>query len=161
MGNFEESYIYPYIWHLCKLYLRYKDDLCQIWASTKEQFEDFICNLNNEHPSIKFSYQISITSVDFLDTTVYIKNRKLHTTIFTKPTDEQNYLHYHSEHPLPLKNSIPFGQILQIKRICSEAKEFIRNCQKMLSKFIQRGYPVNITQEALQHVLPLVMEQAT
>ena len=115
MGNFEESYIYPYISHLCKLYLRYKDDLCLIWAGTKEQFEDFICNLNNQHPSIKFSYQISITSVDFLDTTVYIKNRKLHTTIFTKPTDEQNYLHYHSEHPLPLKNSIPFRQILQTK----------------------------------------------
>ena len=90
-------------------------------------------------------------SIDFLDTTVYIKNRKLHTTIFTtKPTDKQNYLHCQSEHPLPLKNSIPFGQILRIKRICSEAKEFIRNCQKMLSKFIQRGYPVNITQEAYQ-----------
>ena len=148
MGKFEESHIYPYICHLCKLYLRYIDDLFLIWTGTKQQFEDFILNINNQHPSIKFSYQISNTSIDFLDTTVYIKNRKLHTTIFTKPTDKQNYLHYQSEHPLQLKNSIPFGQILRIKRICSGAKEFIRNCHKMLSKFIQRGYPVNITQEA-------------
>ena len=148
IGKFEESHIYPYIRHLCKLYLRYIDDLFLIWTGTKQQFEDFICNLNNQHPSIKLSYQISNTSIDFLDTTVYIKNRKLHTTIFTKSTDKQNYLHYQSEHPLQLKNSIPFRQILRIKRIWSEAKEFIRNCHKMLSKFIQRGYPVNITQEA-------------
>ena len=148
MGKFEESHIYPYIRHLCKLYLRYIDDLFLIWTGTKQQFEDFICNLNNQHPSIKFSYPIFNISIDFLDTTVYIKNKKLHTTIFTKPTDKQNYLHYQSEHPLQLKNSIPFRQILQIKRIRSEAKEFIRNCHKMFSKFIQRGYPVNITQEA-------------
>ena len=93
MGKFEESHIYPYIRHLCKLYLRYIDDLFLIWTGTKQQFEDFICSLNNQHPSIKFSYQISNTSIYFLDTTVYIKNRKLHTTIFTKPTDKQNYLH--------------------------------------------------------------------
>ena len=110
--------IYIYIQHLCELYLRYEDDLFLIWTGTKLRFEDFICNLNNRHPSIKFPYQINNTSTDFLDTTVSLKNRKLHTTIFTKPTDEQNFLHYQSEHPLPLKNSIPFGQILRIKRIC-------------------------------------------
>ena len=139
-AEFEEHHIYTYIQHLCKLYLRCIDDLFIIWTGTKQQFEVIICNLNNQHPSIKFSHQISNTSIDFLITTVYIKIRKLHTTIFTKPTDKQNYLHYHSEHPLPLKNSIPFGQNLRVKRICSEANEFIRNCQKMLSKFIQRGY---------------------
>ena len=76
MGKFEESHIYPYIHHFRKFYLRYIDDLFLIWTGTKQQFEDFICNLNNQHPSIKFSYQISNTSIDFLDTTVYIKNRK-------------------------------------------------------------------------------------
>ena len=124
MEKFEETFIYPYIQNLCILYLRYIDDLFLIWTGTKEQFKDFVTNLNSQHPSIKFSYQISDKSIDFLDTTVYIKNRRLHTTIFTKPTDKQNYLHYKSEHPLPLKNNIPFGQILRIKRICSEALEF-------------------------------------
>ena len=112
MGKFEETFIYPYIQNLCILYLRYIDDLFLIWTETKEQFKDFVTNLNSQHPSIKFSYQIFDKSSDFLDTTVYIKNRRLHTTIFTKPTDKQNYLHYKSEHPFPLKNNIPFGQIL-------------------------------------------------
>ena len=56
MGKFEESHIYPYIRHLCKLYLRYIDGLFLIWTGTKQQFEDFTCNLNNQHPSIEFSY---------------------------------------------------------------------------------------------------------
>ena len=73
IGKFEESHIYPYIGNLCRLYLRYKDDLFLIWTSTKQQFEDFYCNLNNHHPSINFSYQISNTSIDFPDTTAYIK----------------------------------------------------------------------------------------
>ena len=129
-GKFEETFIYPYIQNLCILYLRYIDDLFLIWTGTKKQFKDFVMNLNSQHPSIKFSFQISDKSIDFLDTTVYIKNRRLHTIIFTKPTDKQNYLHYKSEHPLPLKNNIPFGQILRIKRICSEALEFLKKLYK-------------------------------
>ena len=117
MGKFEETFIYPNIQNLCILYLRYIDDLFLSWTGTKEQFKDFVMNLNNQYPSVKFSYQISDKSIDFLDTTVYIKNRRLHATIFTKPTDKQNYLHYKSEHPLPLKNNISFRQILRIKRI--------------------------------------------
>ena len=148
MGKFEETFIYPYIQNLSILYLRYIDDLFLIWTGTKEQFKDFVTNLNSQHPTIKYSYQISDKSIDFLDTTVYIKNRRLHTTIFTKPTDKQNYLHYKSEHPLPLKNNIPFGQILRIKRICSEALEFLKNCTKIMSRFTQRGYPESLTQEA-------------
>ena len=87
--------------------------------------------------------------------TVYVKNRRLHTTIFTERTDKQNYLHYKSEHPLPLKNSIPFGQVLRIKHICSEAKEFMKNCTKILNKFTLRGYPKIITQQAYYKTIPL------
>ena len=148
MGKFEDTHIYPHIQQFCKLYLRYIDDIFLIWTGTKDQFKEFISNLNNQHPSIKFTYKISNTSIDFLDTTVYIKNRRIHTSIFKKPTDTQNYLHYKSEHPGTLKNSIPFGQILRVKRICSEAWEFLQNCKKMLDKFSERGYPKITIQEA-------------
>ena len=148
MGKFEDTHIYPHIQQFCKLYLRYIDDLFLIWTGTKDPFKEFISNLNNQQPSIKFTYKISNTSIDFLDTTVYIKNRRIHTSIFKKPTDTQNYLHYKSEHPRTLKNSIPFGQILRIKRICSEAREFLQNCKKMLDKFSERGYPKTTIQEA-------------
>ena len=82
MGKFEESHIYPYIRHLFKLYLRYINDLFLIWTGTKQQFEDFICNLNNQHPSIKFSYQISNISIDFLFTSLYKEQKTAHHNIY-------------------------------------------------------------------------------
>ena len=108
MGKFEDTHIYPLIQQFCKLYFRYIDDLFLIWTGAKDQFKELISNLNNQHPSTKFTYKISNTTIDFLDTIVYIKNRTIHTSIFKKPTNIQNYLHYKSEHPRTLKNSIPF-----------------------------------------------------
>ena len=84
MGKFEDTHIYPHIQQFCKLYLRYIDDLFLIWTGTKDQFKEFISNLNNQHPSIKFTYKISNTSIDFLHTTVYIKNRRIHMSGFSK-----------------------------------------------------------------------------
>ena len=78
---------------------------------------------------------------------LFTKNRKIHTSIFKIPTDTQNYLHYKSEHPRTLKNIIPFGQILRIKRICLE---FLQNCKKTLDKFSERGYPKITIQEAFR-----------
>ena len=85
MDKFEDTHIYPHIQQFCKLYLRYIDDLFLIWTGTKDQFKEFISNLNNQHPFTKFTYKISNTSIDFLDTTVYIKNRRIHTSIFKNP----------------------------------------------------------------------------
>ena len=119
MGKFEDTHIYSDVLQFCKLYLRYIDDLFLIWTGTKDQFKELTSDLNNQHPSRKFTCKISNTSIDFLDTTVYIKNRRIHTSIFKKPTDTQNYLHYKSEHLRTLKNSISFEQTLRIKRICS------------------------------------------
>ena len=36
---------------------------------------------------------------------------------------------------------------MRIKRICSEALEFLRNCTKVIRRFTQRGYQESITQE--------------
>ena len=141
MGKFEETFIYPFITNLHKLYLRYIDDIFIIWTGTRQQFIDFIRKLSQKHPSIKFEYHISNKAVDFLDTTVYIdENNKLQTKLYRKPTDRQNYLHRESEHPTNLKINIPYSQALHIKRICSTIEEFDKSCDTLKEKFIQRGY---------------------
>ena len=141
MGKFEETFIYPFITNLHKLYLRYIDDIFIIWTANRQQFIDFIGKLNQKHPSIKFKHHISNKAVDFLDTTVYIdENNKLQTKLYRKPTDQQSYLHRNAEHPTNLKIYIPYSQALRIKRICSTIEEFDRSCDTLEEKFIQRGY---------------------
>ena len=87
--------------------------------SQKTDLEKFLNELNAKHPSIKFQYETLKERISFLDTEIYIKNNKLHTKIFRKKTDCQTF---NSEHPKSLKNSIPYSQPLQIKRICSTNK---------------------------------------
>ena len=67
---------------------------------------------------------ISQSSIFFLDTEVYIKNNKLCTKIYRKETERQKYFHSYSEHPISLKNSIPYSQVLRVKRTCSTIERF-------------------------------------
>ena len=60
--------------------------------------------------------------------------------MYTKPTDRQAYLHKKSAHPRHLKKSIPYGQALRIKRICSETDKFIKASNQLKTKLIARGY---------------------
>ena len=83
----------------------------------------------NEHntkcKSIKFEYQISKTSITFLDIEVYIKNNKLYAKIYRKKkTVCQTFLNINSEYPKYLKTSIPYNQALRIKRTCSKKTDF-------------------------------------
>ena len=76
------------------------------------QLQEFIKKINNPHPTIKFDFEFSETSIQFLDTAVYEnkEQNKLITTIYCKPTDPRNFLHYTSAHPRSLIKSILYSQ---------------------------------------------------
>ena len=131
MRKFEKTYIYPYINQFSNFYCRFIDDIFFIWNGTVIQLQEFINKLNNRHPIIKFDFKFSKTSIEFLDTTVY-KNKeqnKLLTTVYCKPTDRRNFLHYTSAHPRSLIKSIPYSQALHLKKICAETSELSKICK--------------------------------
>ena len=98
-------------------------------------------SIKSIHPSIKFDYEISKTEINFLDLTIYKDSKgMLATKLYTKPTDRQAYLHKNSAHPSHQKKSIPYGQALRIKRICSEEKEFKKASDDLPKKLVNRGY---------------------
>ena len=141
MGIFEENYIYHLIKEKCNLYLRYMHDIFLIWTRTLDEFNKFIAEINEVHPSIKFDFNYWSNSVNVLDTTVKKSfTGELSTTLFKKETDFQAYLHKESEHPESLKHSIPYVQALHLKRICIKAPDFKANCDILSKKLIERGY---------------------
>ena len=123
MSHFEETHIYPLIANKCPFYKRFIDDIFLLWTGTLDELKVFIEDLNKLHPTIKFDAKYSKTSVEFLDTRVYKSNDgKLQTTLYTKPTDRQSYLHsksYHSQsckkvlHTAKHYGSRKFAQTLQ------------------------------------------------
>ena len=120
MGEFEEKFIYPRIKEKSLIYLRYIDDIFMVWTGTIDQLTNFKESINLTHDSIKFTFEQSKTEINFLDTTVYIRESMLYTLTFKKPTDRANYLQNTSYHPNTLKKNIPYGQAIRLKRICTE-----------------------------------------
>ena len=63
---------------------RYIDDNIGISTSTKKELNDFIQYINDFHPSLSYTYDISDTSVNFLDISISMTQHGLTTDIFTK-----------------------------------------------------------------------------
>ena len=53
------------------LWKRYIDDVLCIWPGPPDSLKEFIRSLNGSHRTIKFTYECSETTVDFLDVTIY------------------------------------------------------------------------------------------
>ena len=85
MAEFEQKYIYPLRKDKLILFLRYTDDIFMIWTKSEKQLKDFMGELNQKHPSIKFNYKFDCKQIEFLDILVYIdEQNKLRTTSFQK-----------------------------------------------------------------------------
>ena len=90
--------------------------------------------------TIKFTYEWSKTSVNFLDVQVGLKNGHFTTDLYVKPTDTHQYLHPASCHPYHCKKAIPFSQALRISRICSDDESFEDRCEELYDWLMERGY---------------------
>ena len=149
MSDFEEKYVYTYELQP-KIWLRYIDDIFCIWQHGETELKKFTNHLNGVHGTIKFTVETSNTSINFLDTTVMIRDQELETTLYVKPTDRNNYLPFDSAHPYHCKKGLPYGQFLRIRSICSTEKDFIHHCVKKAAQLRQKGYPIALRNSAFE-----------
>ena len=70
--------------------------------------------------------------------------------MYCKPTDRHSYLQYNSFHPLHLKKSIVFCQILRYKRICSNPHDYVERVGDLLQFFLLKGYPWKLLAKELE-----------
>ncbi len=85
MANLEEELLSKYPTKPI-LWLWYIDDILVAWDGDQESLKQFVRYLNNAHPTIKFTYECSSTTVDFLDLIVYKGPRfELENKLDTKP----------------------------------------------------------------------------
>ena len=110
-------------------------------SCSRGKLESFINYNNNFHPAHQFTWEISETSVSFLDILVSINKNRLTTSVFYKPTDSNSYLLYSSSHPNHTKQSIPFSQFLCLCHLCSQDEDFQSKSLEMREFFfVQHGY---------------------
>ena len=151
--------IYPEINSYCLVYARYIENIFQIYIRGDTKLKQFLKDLNTKHDSIKFDYETSTKSIAFLDTLIYIdEKRYLQTTLYTKPTDTHNCLHSKSSHPRHLKDSLPYSQALRLRRICSQNNEIDIPCEKLKQQFVKRGYNLEEVQNQINKAVTLKRE---
>ena len=133
-----------------ELYGRYIDDCFGAISSSREELDHFITSVNSFHPALKYTWEISETSIAFLDIKVSINGNGLSTSVHYKPTDSHSYLLHSSSHPSHVKNSIPFSQFLRLRRLCSDVSDFSNRSEEMCHFFKNRGYADSVVNTA-QH----------
>ena len=110
---------------------RFLDDCFIIFTRSDEELKKFHNLLNTLHLSIKFTIEKSRSRLSFLDTLVTIHNRQLHTDIYYKPTDSNQYLLYTSCHPKHTRNSIPYNLARRLKMIVSDENILITRLEEL------------------------------
>ena len=96
-----------------------------------------ICNSNKER--IKVTYEMCENEAIFLDVKIKRKeDGELKTELYVKPTDRTRYLHRESDHPRHVKEGIAKGQARQLRRPCSDDKDYWKYAEKTKEKLMSR-----------------------
>ena len=131
-----------------KLWKRFIDDILMLFKGTQSECESLVNWLNSLQPGvIKFKYQYSTEVIEFLDLKIYLEGGRLKTNLFIKPSNQQLYLDYFSNHPQPCKEGIVYGQALRILERCSEGEWAETHLENLREKLIERNYPDSLIQE--------------
>ncbi|KXJ09041.1 hypothetical protein AC249_AIPGENE26933 [Exaiptasia diaphana] len=154
LSNTPSNGLQPLIWK------RYIDDIFMIWTHGEETLNIFLEHLNAFHPNIKFQSSISATSINFLDTTIYITpDRRLESTIYIKPTDSSLLIHYTSHHPSKCKSGTIYSQALRLRRIITNNDELHKQLLRLRLILLSRGYPHHLINLNFQKILNLSQSQ--
>ena len=126
-------------------FFRFLDDIIMLSSATRETIIKQIAHLNTLHPTLKFTADISDSSINFLDITIYkgpnFKNTgRLSTKIFTKPCDTFQYIMPTSIHPPSTFKAFIYGEFLRIIRNSSEKEEYEASSKLFKERLILRGY---------------------
>ena len=110
--------------------------------------------MNHIHPTIKFTFESSSTTIPFLDTQIYIdENRQLRTKLYKKPTDRSMLLHFKSHHPLHTKESVIYSQALRYNMIISNDSILQDELYNLTRTLLARHYPLKTINDNIQKAL--------
>ena len=113
-----------------------------IWTGSTSEFTTFMTNINQIHPTIKFTYESSETELTFLGVTLYkgerfSRNQLLDVRTHMKPTNKQLC---NLTPPPTTINAISKGEANRYLRTNSDEREFQNMKQRLTNRLLQRGY---------------------
>ncbi|XP_045108045.1 uncharacterized protein LOC123502840 [Portunus trituberculatus] len=122
------------------LWFRYVDDIIVIMP-TDTNVNDKLCKLNEVNEHIQFTVEEEVNGVlPFLDTVIHRKNERAIFSVYRKPTNKDDFVHFFSRHDMKTKSGIVIGFFLRAFRVCSD--EFLHDeCAYIVEAFKRLMYP--------------------
>ena len=135
-----------------------------IYTGTVQSLHTFLTELNNLHPTIKFTMSHTTPennignpgcqckqtdTLAFLDTACKIKNGKIVTDLYRKETDRNQYLLTSSCHPAQVTQNIPYSLALRIVRICSLIEDREKRFSELKDLLCSRNYKSGMVDSAI------------
>ena len=114
VGYVEHQFFNQYNGPKPELYGRLIDDCIGAISSSKEELDEFITSVNSFHPALKYTWEISETSLAFLDIKVSIRGNVLCTSgttnllIHTVICCIHRHIHHMSRTPFLILNFLDF-----------------------------------------------------
>ena len=127
-----------------KFWKRFIDDVFMLFKGNEELCDQLVDWLNSIMPSIKLKANYSNDCLEFLDLKIMIRNGKLETELYTKPTNLQLYLDFTSNRPSHCKRGLVYGQALRIVERCSRAESVGPHLEILKEKLVERNYPAEL-----------------
>ena len=127
------------------IWKRYIDDVFGIWQGGMKSLQCFISHLSTVDPSIRFTMQTSISSLQFLDLTIFkderfLREGRLSYRIFFKPTSDLRLIDPKSFSPPSIKHSCIKGQIIRILRRCTYRSDAAQAINTLFHSLKLQGY---------------------
>ena len=153
MGDYEERIFNSQndMLDLVLLWKRFIDDIFLLFKGSKRECEIFLEWLNSIMPGvINLKCNFSEDTLEFLDLKIMIRNGRLETELYVKPTNLQLFLDYTSNHPTHCKDAIVYCQALRVVERCSELGSAQPHLENLRSKFIDRKYPTELVEKQFE-----------
>jgi hypothetical protein len=135
------------------LFERFIDDILLITTHNDEvEIEELFQSITND--DIKYEISKPDNKQAFLDLSIYIDaNNRLQTAPYWKPTASGAYLHPASNHPKHTIHSVPYAQLLRLRRNSSTAVEFVKAANRLKKELRNMTYDKKLINSSYKKVL--------
>jgi hypothetical protein len=135
----------------------YIDDIVGVWRGSRRDFQVFLAELGEAHPSLRITHATSAYGLPFLDLFVHRGPRAaLHgrwdLRTYVKPLNAHAFIPATSAHPPKCLPSFIYGELLRMVRNSSSERAAVDSAQALTQQLIARGYHPRIICSALSKV---------
>ena len=122
-------------------WMRYLDDCFINWDTRIAEVTELLLTINNLNKGIKFTMDAHPTKNTFLQILLGVKNNKIITDIYYKPTDTFQFLPFTSCHPKHIKKNVLYNLARRICTIVDEKDTLDSRLLDLKEKLRRQKYP--------------------